>query len=102
MVLRELRCLAQERSHLRVADVPPALAFAAREKFGKFSAACGAAGLEVHSKRTWTREIAIRELRAVALRGPPSKASAGPALYHVCLQLFGSLSAAREAAGVGA
>jgi hypothetical protein len=100
MVLRDLRALARGRSRLIQEKVPPALVAAARQKFGKFAFACGAAGLEVHSKRSWTPALVVRELRAVAARGPVTKASSGHALYHACRQAFGSLSAACTAAGL--
>jgi hypothetical protein len=100
MVVRELRALARGRPRLLQEEAPPALVAAARQKFGRFGLACGAAGLEVHTKRSWTPELVVRELRAVAARGAVTKASAGHALLHACRKTFGSLAAARAAAGL--
>lgn len=71
---------------------------ACRTRFGAFSAACGAAGLEIHTKKEWTRGAVLRGLRRLALDGPVQRRRAVGGLDHACVRFFGSFAAARAAA----
>jgi hypothetical protein len=58
MVIRELRRAAGNDRRLTARKATPPLVMAAQTLFGAFSTACGAAGLEIHTKRKRDRRKA--------------------------------------------
>lgn len=82
--------------------VPTALHGAACYAFGTWRAAVEAAGFDYDQvslwKKRWSRRSVLRELRARAARN--DHGIAGIALYGACRRYFGSLAAARRAAGI--
>lgn len=103
MVIRELRRAAGADRRLTTRKVTPAIVMAAQTLFGAFSKACGAAGLEIHSKRKWNRADVLRELRRLARAGKlaTSELRTVNGLEGACRRYFGSVREARRAIGDG-
>jgi hypothetical protein len=73
------------------------LAYGCRRHFGSVAAARSAAGMEpVPSSKRWSKQTVIAEIRKQVARGERF----APRLASACIAYFGSLNAAREAAGV--
>jgi len=87
-LISELRANARDGHYA----VPVKLRFAVSRIFGSADAARAAA--KIPARPRWTKERAIEALRDRARRG-----DAGHPLHRICVQLFGSMAAARRAAG---
>lgn len=90
MVTRELRRAAGRDRHLTARRATPPLVMAAQTLFGAFSTACGAAGLEIHTKRKWSKKEVLRELRRLARTGKLTKSQirAVSGLDQACRRYF--------------
>jgi hypothetical protein len=86
--------ISELRANTRAGDyaVPVKLRYAVSRMFGSADAARAAAKLPPRPR--WTKERLIEALRDRARRG-----DAGQPLHRICVQLFGSMAAARRAAG---
>jgi hypothetical protein len=90
IVIRELRRAAGRDQHVTARRATPPLVMAAQTLFGAFSTACGAAGLEIHTKRRWNKKEVLRELRRLARAGKlaTSQIRAVSGLDHACRRYF--------------
>jgi hypothetical protein len=83
----------------------PGIHAAAVRHFGTYDKALKAAGLDptaLRQRRRWTKEIVAQELRAFGRKNEINDASlrrGSPALYGASLRYFGTLAAAKKAAG---
>lgn len=80
------------------------VASAARRFFGSWNAACTAAGVtarngEVRRPGTWTEDLIVREIRALAIGDYPPTAGEDITLRGAAVSHFGSWAAAVRAAG---
>jgi hypothetical protein len=92
-LIKELRARAK-RGELTLTR---ALSSAVQLYFGGAHAARVAAGIPTLLRTPWTKESLIKELRRRARQG-----DGGRTLWNACKRLFGSVAAARRAAGVAA
>jgi len=109
-IVFELRGRAKEHEPLNSGAVQrddPGLHAAAVRHFTSYDAALRAARLDplaVRARRSWTDQDVLRGLKGVKRAGGHLSDSAvrreNPALYGAAVRLFGSFTAAREAAGI--
>src|SRR5829696_2146401 len=109
-IVFELRGRAKEHEPLNSGAVQrddPGLHAAAVRHFSSYDAALRAARLDpqsVRARRSWNDQEVIRGLKAAKRSGGHLSDSAvrreDPALYGAAVRLFGSFTAAREAAGI--
>jgi hypothetical protein len=111
-VLFELRERSRDGEPLNSGAVQqdePALHAAAVRHFGNYERALRGAGIEpqkVRRRKSWQKSDVIRAIRSIARRKANLSDSAvrrrDPALHGAAARLFGTYTAARNAAGVGA
>jgi hypothetical protein len=109
-IVFELRGRAKEHEPLNSGAVQrddPGLHAAAVRHFSSYDAALRAARLDpqsVRARRSWNDQEVLRGLKAAKRSGGHLSDSAvrreNPALYGAAVRLFGSFTAAREAAGI--
>jgi hypothetical protein len=99
-LVAELRARFRRGQATTCATLPQALATACVRHFGSIPAARAAAGLRVASRTAWSRQRIVAELRALARRRQRiTIETTGRRLYRACVQHFGSMDAALDAAG---
>ena len=109
-VIFELKSRAQEREALNsgaLQQEDPGLYAAAVRYFGSYDKALRAAMIDpqqVRRRRNWTRQSVVAALKSVKRGGQSVSDSvvrkSDPALYGAAVRLFGTFTAARNAAGI--
>jgi hypothetical protein len=109
-IVFDLKALAKEGEPLNsgaLQQADPGLHAAAVRHFGSYEKALKAANVDpmsVRRRRSWTREQVLKELRGLKRSGSSLADSSvrreNPALYGAALRLFGTFTAARDAAGI--
>ncbi len=111
-IVFELRARAREGEALSSGALQkedPALHAAAVRYFGNYDKALRAARLDpdrLRLRRAWNKQAVVKGLKRAARASKSASATAirhnDPALYGAAIRLFGSIGAARQAAGISA
>lgn len=100
-VLRELRALGRGGDPVTTTRAGMHLASACSRFFGSFGAACREAGVQQRIRQQWSKERVIAALRRVHRQhGRATEGVVDGALAQACRVHFGSMPAARRAAGL--
>jgi hypothetical protein len=99
--VRELRALGRGGEPVTTTRAGMHLASACARFFGSFAAACHEAGVARRVRRQWSKERVIADLRRIHRKhGRATEGVVDGALAQACRVHFGSMRAARRAAGL--